>query len=150
MADEMNADVVVPVAPIEGNAPMSGAVLRDRILAADDQPLVPVDVPEWGVRVWVKPMSAAQRDAFEAAVSDDNGVIDKTNFRANLVVRCVVDPETKARVFQTEDAKMLGTKNALPVGRIFDAAAKSSGLTPDDVAGLEGKASGPAEGSSTV
>jgi len=115
---------------------------RDDILAVDDLPLVPVEVPEWGGAVWVKPMTAAGRDAFEVAVSDDNGEIDRHNFRAKLVARCAVDPETGVRLFKDEDAKALGAKNALPLSRIFDAAARASGLTPDDLAAMEGNSDG--------
>ena len=126
-------------------APAAKAVAllqRDDIMAAPDLPLVEVAVPEWGGKVFVKPMTAAGRDAFEAAVSDDNGEIDKHNFRAKLIVRCVVDPETGVRTFQNEDAVALGKKNALPVNRIFEACAKASGLSPEDVASLEGNSDG--------
>lgn len=123
--------------------------LRERILGAEDLPLVAVEVVEWNETVWVKPMSAAGRDAFESAVSDDNGEVDKRNFRAKLVVRCVVDPETGVRVFKDDDAKALGAKNALPLNRIFEAAAKASGLSPDDVEKLEGNSDGPVDASSS-
>ena len=115
---------------------------RDDILGAPELPLVEVDIPEWGGTVWVKPMTAAGRDAFEASVADDNGKVDKRNFRAKLVVRCVVDHETGVRLFQDDDAKAIGAKSAMPVDRIFEAAAKASGLTPEDLVGLEGNSEG--------
>ena len=118
------------------------ALNRDAILAVEDLPLVPVEVPEWGGTVWVKPMTAAGRDAFEVAVSDDNGEIDRRNFRAKLVVRCAVDPETGVRLFKDDDAKILGAKNALPLSRVFEAAARASGLSPDDVEKLQGNSDG--------
>jgi len=117
-------------------------LLRDGILGADDLPLVEVAVPEWGGVVWVKPMTAEGRDAFEADVSDAEGNIDKHNFRANLCVRCIVDPESGERVFKDADAKALGAKNALPVNRVFEVAAQASGLTPEDVEKLEGNSDG--------
>lgn len=122
--------------------PPLAALQRDQILAVADLPLAAVEVPEWGGTVWVKPMTAAGRDAFESAVSDESGDIDRTNFRANLVVRCAVDPETGKRIFKDGDANALGEKNALPVNRVFEVAARASGLTPEDVAGLEGNSDG--------
>lgn len=120
---------------------LTAALTRDGILATEDLPLVAVEVPEWGGTVWVKPMTAAGRDAFEAAVSDDNGTVDKRNFRAKLVVRCAVTPEG-VRLFKDDDAKALGAKNALPLNRIFEVAAKASGLSPEDVEKLEGNSDG--------
>jgi len=127
---------------LEGLVEVAHALNRDSILGAEDLPLVEVAVPEWGGSVWVKPMTAAGRDAFEVAVSDDNGEVDRRNFRAKLVARCAVDPETGVRLFKDDDAKALGSKNALPLSRIFEAAAKASGLTPEDVEKLEGNSDG--------
>lgn len=115
---------------------------RDAILNVEDLPLTEVDVPEWGGVVYVKPMTASERDAFEAAVSDLEGNVDRKNFRAKLVARCAVDPATGERVFRDDDVKALGLKNALPLSRVFDAAAAASGLSPEDVAGLEGNSDG--------
>jgi len=117
-------------------------LLRDAILSAVDLPLVEVEVPEWGGIVYVKPMTAGARDAFEASVADSEGNVDRRNFRAKLVVRCMVDPETGHRLFKDTDALALADKNALPVSRVFDAAAKASGLSPDDVEAMEGNSDG--------
>jgi len=126
---------------IETLIDLTTALTRDGILGAEDLPLVPVEVPEWGGTVWVKPMTAAGRDAFEVAVSDDNGEVDRKNFRAKLVVRTAVTPDG-VRLFTDDDAKTIGAKNALPVNRVFEVAARASGLTPEDVAGLEGNSAG--------
>ena len=135
--------------PADATAP-GRALSRDAIFEVADLPLIAVEVPEWGGAVWVKPMTAAGRDAFESDVSDAEGNIDRSNFRANLVVRCAVDPDTGKRLFRDNDAAALGAKNALPINRVFEVAAKASGLTPEDVAGLEGNSDGRDGGSSSV
>ena len=80
---------------------------RDAILAADDLPRETVEVPEWGGAVVVQGLTSRQRDLFEASIQkrraggkkrhkdqrDDEDRIDLDNFRAKLVVRCVVDQQ---------------------------------------------------------
>lgn len=122
---------------------------RDDILNAVDIAVIEVDVPEWGGVVSVKPMNVAQRDAFEIAVSDSDGEVQRKDFRAKLVVRTVVDPISGTRIFKDEDIKALNAKSAAAVSRIFEAAAKASGLSPEDVEKLEGNLAGQADDSNT-
>jgi hypothetical protein len=93
---------------------------RDAILAADDLEKELVSVPEWGGDVWVRCMTATERDEWEASVvtmdnKGQNPKADLRNIRAKLVVRCVID-EAGVRVFGEEDTVALGAKSAAALG----------------------------------
>ncbi len=109
------------------------ALKRDEILEAQDQTIEEVAVPEWGGVVLVRGMTGAERDALEAETGA--GGMNLENFRARLLVRCIVDAEGQ-RVFRDEDAEALGKKNARALDRIFAVATRLSGLTNDEVEAL--------------
>lgn len=117
---------------------------RDAILNAPDLAHEDVFVPEWKGTVRVRALTAAERDAFEASVTEDTlgptGAprMKRENFRAKLVVRAVVSAETGARLFEDTDLEMLGTKSAAAVDRLFGVAQRLAGLTEADVKELEG------------
>lgn len=122
---------------------------REEILAAKDIKTVEVEVPEWGGAVTVKPLTAAERDEFEASVADEEGNVERANFRAKLVARCLVDAEGQ-RLFTDGDIAALGGKNALPLNRVFDVCATAAGLAPSDVAAMEGNSNGQGGASSSA
>jgi len=119
-------------------------VLKDEILAIDDLPTEPVDTPEWAPaapKVWVRGLTASERDAFEQDMLEETHVGKKTrvttkrrveNIRAALVVRSVVD-EKGVRVFEDKDTARLGRKSALVVNRLWEKARELSGMTEEDV-----------------
>ena len=110
--------------------------MKEDILSSDDLPLVAVPTPEWKVTtVWIRTMSAAERDAFEASNIVRRGKQRDTNFaniRARFVALCACD-ERGERIFSDADAGMLGNKSAAVLDRLFDAAQKANGVTEDDV-----------------
>lgn len=108
--------------------------LRDQILAADDLPREQVDTPEWGVdHVWIRGMTAAERDAYEQSLTErgpDGSVRPKRsmrNLRAAFVVRILVD-EDGERIFSDADADALGDKNAALIDRLWEKGRVLSGL----------------------
>lgn len=115
------------------------ALTRAAILAAQDLPTTPVQVPEWGGVVLVRPLLGSERDAFEAAVRADGigkaraAMMD--NLRAWLVATCAVD-DKGARLFTDADIAALGKKNAAPLDRVFQVAQKLSFLSDKDVEDL--------------
>lgn len=110
---------------------------RDAILKSSDLPFDDVAVPEWGGVVRVRGMSGRERDALEQQlVGADGKRRSVENFRARVVVMCAVDGEGK-RLFTVNDVEALGAKSALALGRVFEAALRMSGLSPDDMADLE-------------
>jgi hypothetical protein len=109
-----------------------GLFTKDEIWAVDDNLYEFVEVPEWGnKKVRVKALSASERDKYEQSLGKldkkGNMVPDLTNQRARLVSLCVVDGGGK-RMFSDTEVLKLGGKNAKAVNRVYEAAAKVSGL----------------------
>lgn len=113
-----------------------GALLgKDAIFAADDIKSERVPVPEWGGEVMVRGLTGRQRDAWEASMTVRRGKKleqDMRDFRARLVVQCVVD-ETGELVFHGGDVDALSGKSGAALDRIYDTAARLSGISGDDV-----------------
>lgn len=107
---------------------------RDSILAARDFDLVEVDVPEWGGSVYLRGLSSRDRDRFEAGLAESN---DMNNLRARLVVLALVD-ENGNRLFGDEEAAILGEKNAVVMGRLFDEVRNISGMSDEALGIAEG------------
>lgn len=115
---------------------------KDTILAAEDLATEDVPVPEWGGTVRVRGMSGGERDAYEASQvamrqSGKSPELRLSNFRAKLLVRCIVDEEGK-RVFADGEAAELGRKSGAVVDRLFDVARRLSGMTEAAVKEAEG------------
>lgn len=108
----------------------------DAILGADDVVIESVPCPEWGGEVYVKSMTGAERDEFEKGLRR-NGDLDLTNARARLLVRVIVN-QGGTRKFSDVQAPALGKKNAAVISRIYDVAARLSGLSDDEQAETEG------------
>lgn len=115
--------------------------LRDLILAADDQHVEDVAIPEWGVTVRIKGMTAAERDDFEASRivgKGKNRDVNLKNMRASLLVRVLCDPKTDEKLFTKFDIEALGGKSAGVLDRLFDRAQVLSGIRDEDVEELVG------------
>jgi hypothetical protein len=115
-----------------------GFLSRDAIFDADDRSFDVVPVPEWGGEVRIRSITGRQRDQYESSLMDDRGNDRKLNLRnarAKLIVLCAVDENGQA-LFTADDVNRLGSKNAKPVDRLFDACKKIAGLTDEDVDGL--------------
>ncbi len=108
------------------------------ILAVTMPAPVPVDVPEWGGRVFVRAMSGFERDAFELGMLGPDGKADKRNFRARLAAACLCDVNGHP-LFTPADAVKLGAMHAAALSRVFDVAAELNGFTAGDVKELEKK-----------
>ncbi len=108
---------------------------REQILAAVDLPREEVYIAEWAGSVWVRTLSAAERDALEAASVQARGKdrsVNLANLRARLAVLCLVD-EQGQRLFTDTDAVALGQKSAKALARVYDVAARLNGLSAEDV-----------------
>ena len=95
--------------------PPAGLTLRQRLLQTDDFETLAIHVQQWDETVHVRGMSARDTEAFEETLNvpaegeDGEATQDLTNFRARLVVRCVVDADG-GRIFQDEDAEALARR----------------------------------------
>jgi hypothetical protein len=109
--------------------------MKDKILQAQDLTKEKVNVPEWGVELWVRCLTGTERDKFESDIVSGRGDNVKMNFhnmRSKLLVMTLVD-ESGERIFADKDTDALGKKNAAVLDRLFAIAQKLSGLRKEDV-----------------
>ena len=118
------------------------------ILAQTDQRIEPLEIPEWGegVGVCVRPMTSAERDAWENSNLID-GPDGKTtnnllNYRARLAALVVCDEAGKP-LFTPAHAEELGIRNAAAMERIFILAQRLSHITAEDLETLKKKSAAP-------
>lgn len=119
-------------------------VLREQILAAEDFKLIKHEVKEWGIIVWIKEMSSAERLEWQRGNvkidaegnwivdDDDTPMIDyeksAASMKTNLLVRCLVD-EKSDRIFSDEDVTELSKKNARIIDELYEIAADLNKLS---------------------
>lgn len=102
--------------------------IRGKILAANDMTSETVEVPEWGVTVEVRSLTAKKRAALLNDAANNNGKVDLTKIYPDMVIACTFDPETGEQVFSEADRDEIGGKNGKAVERIADVAGRISGL----------------------
>lgn len=109
---------------------------RDDVLKAGGPGTEEVEVPEWGGSVLVRGMTGRERDLFEASLIERRGnemVPVVHNVRAKLVVVCTVDDDGKPLFDKHADVEALGEKSAAALNRVYEVAARLSGLQNEDV-----------------
>lgn len=114
--------------------------LREQILAAKDLAREQVEVPAWGLSepVYVREMTGAERDAFEAFLIDNRGPDEKANLRgvrARLVALTLVDKDGN-RIFSDADIDAVGGKGAKSLEPIVEKAMALNALRQKDVEAL--------------
>jgi hypothetical protein len=127
------------------------ALSRDGILAVNDVQLEKVPVPEWGDEVIIRGLTGEELDAYQASrrqfrnagTPQQELIFVQDNARASLLVKCLVD-EHGARLFTDQDAGDLGRKNGKVLDRLYDVAARLSGLSEDEQEAMEGNSETPA------
>jgi hypothetical protein len=128
------------------------SLTREQILAATDVAIERLEVPEWGGVVYLKALTARERDAYEISCLKTNRQgkreFDGRNVRAKLASLTLVD-ESGARLFSEEDMNALGRKSAKALDRIFDKATDMNGLSERDREALEGNSNGRDDDSSS-
>lgn len=111
---------------------------RDSILNVVDLKPEVVEVPEWGGSLYIRMLTASERDKFEASCVGTGKKQNLTNIRARLVVLCACD-EAGERLFTDGDAEALGRKSAAAVDKVFGACSKLNGFSSQDIEDLEGE-----------
>lgn len=115
---------------------MSNVLGREAILDADDTQIVPVEVPEWGGTVLVRPLSGEDRDMYEQSNLKErkNGTtrLNLRNARARLVQLCAVDKDGR-RLFDKTDVDRLGKKSAAALDRVSEVARDASGISEEQM-----------------
>src|SRR5210317_504654 len=107
--------------------------LLNKIKAADKKNLLPVEVPEWGLTVYIKQLTVGERDSFEAeafAARKGDGLMD--NPRSKFLVRTLCD-ESGQPLCKPEEFAELAALSSKPMERLFEQAQKHNRLTNDDV-----------------
>jgi hypothetical protein len=95
-----------------------------------------IEVPEWGLTVQVRELTAGQRDKFEGEQVSATGPEKFKNFRARLVVLTACVPG--GRLLFTEDqVNDVASLPASGVDKVFDAACRLNRLLKEDVESLE-------------
>jgi hypothetical protein len=112
---------------------MPNCLTREEVQLAQDLPREFVATPEWKADsgVYVRTMTGAERDAFEAeniVKAGDSYERNHKNVRARLAMLSVVD-EAGKKLFTSEDVPWLTGKSALVLDRIWDVASRLSGLS---------------------
>jgi hypothetical protein len=106
---------------------------RQSILAcADTLPRELVNVPEWGGDVWVRTLSASERDQLEMQWEKTKRV----HFRARVVYYCACDEQGRD-LFREEDIPVLGAKSTTAVAKVCDVAFRLNRFTREDIEDLE-------------
>lgn len=108
---------------------------KEEILNIDDRAtLERVEIPEWGGEAYVRIMSGRERDALEESFRQGKKV-SMLDARAKLVAKTLCDENGK-RIFQDSDVPELTKKSAAVLDRLFDVAARLSGMAANDVEDL--------------
>ncbi len=100
-----------------------------------------VFIPEWGDTVFVKELSAAERDAYESSLIrlDAKGNLqghNLVNIRARLAAFAICDQDG-VRLFSDKEAAELGNLSGAALDRVFEVAQRLSGITAADLQELE-------------
>ena len=101
--------------------------LKDRIFASKDLDTELVDVPEWGVKVEVRSMSAGDRSRSMRSWVDD-GEVNLERFYPAIIAASVFDPETGEHVFDEADAERLNDRSSKVIERLARIATRLSGM----------------------
>jgi len=125
---------------------------KEAILAAKDSVTEEVNVEEWGGTVLVRGLTGKERDLFEAMLMERRGkklIPNMANIRAKLIACCCVDDDG-TRLFTDQDAEALGDKSGAALDRVYEVAARLSGMRDEDIEELVGDFGGnPGNGSSS-
>jgi hypothetical protein len=104
--------------------------LRETIFGADDITKELVEVPEWGVSVEIRSMTAAERAGLtEASTAGSANKVDISLMYALCVIATVYDPETGLPIFKKGDETAILSKNGSVIERLATKAMGSSGFT---------------------
>lgn len=110
---------------------------REEILGMDDRPTIAIRVPEWkNGTVFVRTLTAAQREQWERESDGEGHNRSKGLLRASLVAMAVCDSQGVA-LFKREDIPALADHSAPALIRVFDAVLAHNKVSAEDVDRLE-------------
>lgn len=114
------------------------SLTKEQILNANDLPVEEVEVPQWGGSVFVRTMTASERDTLEGEqiAARKSGNTEFADIRARIGARCIVDADGK-RLFSETEIGLLGQKSSAALDLIFEAAQRLNGMSDEDIEELE-------------
>lgn len=102
--------------------------LKELIKAANDRPLTEVHVPEWDATVYLRALTARERDQIVALATREEGKEGSDRLLSvTLVGRCMCDVDGR-RVFEDADLAALADKSGAVVDRLFAKAMEINGI----------------------
>lgn len=116
---------------------------REKVFSCEDRVIEKLDVPEWNDFLYVRSLSAGERDEYENAnLIRKHGTgkrrtelsfdVRIQNAKTHLVVLASCDEQFN-RIFADSDIDSLAKKNSAAVDRIFEVAARLSKITKEDL-----------------
>lgn len=129
------------------------ALTRQQIFDAPDREMRRVDVPEWGGYVYIKPLSAFDKDKYEQGLVETNGenrTVNLMNSRAKLVALACVDADGSRIFGDVSDVLRLGQKSAIALDRIVAAVRLDNGIGREAQDAIEKKCAATVAGDSTI
>lgn len=121
---------------------------REQILSPRALKRELVSVPEWGGDVYIRAMTATERDRYESQFfhvatqgRNVNVSMNRENIRVTLLAMTIVDEEG-TQLFTKTDIAELGKQDGGVIDRLFTVASQLSGLSAKDVEELAGNSNG--------
>jgi hypothetical protein len=106
--------------------------LRDKILSAVDVQEEILEIKEWGEKVKIKGVTAADRARIlQKSIDIESKSTDFFKLTALTVIYSTYDPETDKRLFNEKDINALMQKAAKPIEKISQIANKLSGISEE-------------------
>lgn len=115
---------------------MGNQLKREDILNVQDLKYKTVDVPEWGGEVTIRPLDGVAFDKWANFVENcraDNGDMDTSGLRVQMLSISIVDPETKELLFTPDDITALSKKSSKAINRVYDAVEALNGVSEEGV-----------------
>lgn len=112
---------------------MASGSLRDKILAAQDIPTEIVTIPEWGVDVLVRGMSAGDRiTLMQNAFDQTTQQVNMSIVYPDVVVSCAFDPASDEAIFTDADKPAILAKSSAAVEKLANVGLRLSGIGKDE------------------
>ena len=106
------------------------------ILAPLTWPTETLEIPEWGGTVTVRGLSGTELDEFNTSVirqKGNNVEVNRRNYRAKLVARCLVNGDGKTPLFKDEGQIVaLGMQPVKILDRILEVVNRLNGTTDEE------------------
>ena len=117
---------------------------REDIFACNDTVIEKVHIKEWKMDLFVRSLSASEKAKWEFSAIDVSSnpkrneaatKLDKTRMQTarERLVEFATCNEDGTRFFKEGDAAQIGQKNANAISTLYDAAAKLSGISQEDL-----------------